>query len=220
MRLPVAAKMALATAGAMPIVPGSPMPPGASPFFTSVIGNEVTTANGHFNAFPFKLETGRPNYKETIWVKLVADIRSRGAQYVILNHPRWPAITNSPLSFWGLNRADGSRTNKSVEFTMDAIELQNSPDTTAYIIIYAGRTSRTGQADKLGRRSLDYLTIQRGIDSQRLVVTNGGYRDSDSIEIWICPQGAKPPQPTPTVQPSEVQPAPERTRPRRPRRGE
>jgi len=98
--------------------------------------------------------------------------------------------------------------------------LQNSPDTTAYIIIYAGRTSRTGQADKLGRRSLDYLTIQRGIDSQRLVVTNGGYRDSDSIEIWICPQGAKPPQPTPTVQPSEVQPAPERTRPRRPRRGE
>jgi len=101
-----------------------------------------------------------------------------------------------------------------------AIELQNSPDTTAYIIIYAGRTSRTGQADKLGRRSLDYLTIQRGIDSQRLVVTNGGYRDSDSIEIWICPQGAKPPQPTPTVQPSEVQPAPERTRPRRPRRGE
>src|SRR6185503_12979235 len=32
-----------------------------------------------------------------------------------------------------------------------AIELQNSPDTTAYIIIYAGRTSRTGQADKLGR---------------------------------------------------------------------
>lgn len=101
-----------------------------------------------------------------------------------------------------------------------AIELQNSPDTTAYVIIYAGRTSRTGQADKLGRRSLDYLTIQRGIDSQRLVVINGGYRDADAFEIWICPPGAKPPQPTPTVQPSEVQPARERTRPRRPRRDE
>ena len=34
MRLPVTAKIALAIAGAMPIVPGSPMPPGASPFFT------------------------------------------------------------------------------------------------------------------------------------------------------------------------------------------
>lgn len=99
-----------------------------------------------------------------------------------------------------------------------AIELQNSPDATAYIIVYAGRTSRTGQADKLGRRSLDYLTTQRGVDAQRIVVVNGGYRDTDFIEIWICPPGAKPPQPTPTVQPGDVQPAQERTRPRKPRR--
>jgi hypothetical protein len=99
---------------------------GVSPYFTSMIGNEVTTANGHFNAFPFKLDSTKPNHNETNWVKLIADIRSKGAQYVILNHPRWPAITNSPFSIWGLNRADGSRTNKTVEFTMDAIELQNS----------------------------------------------------------------------------------------------
>lgn len=99
---------------------------GASPYFTSVIGNEVTTGNGHFNAFPFTVKSKKPDYKETNWVKLVADIRSKGAQYVILNHPRWPAITNSPLSIWGLNRVDGSHTNTSVQFTMDAIELQNS----------------------------------------------------------------------------------------------
>jgi hypothetical protein len=99
-----------------------------------------------------------------------------------------------------------------------AIELQNSPDSTAYIFIYAGRTSRTGQADRLGRRSMDYLVMQRGVDVQRVVITNGGYRDTDFIEIWICPPGATPPQPTPTVQPSDVQPAPDRARPRRPRR--
>ena len=34
MRLPVNAKIAFVIAGAMPTVPGSPMPPGASPFFT------------------------------------------------------------------------------------------------------------------------------------------------------------------------------------------
>ena len=34
MRLPVAAKMALVTAGASAEVPGSPMPPGASALFT------------------------------------------------------------------------------------------------------------------------------------------------------------------------------------------
>lgn len=98
---------------------------GASQYYTSVIGNEVTSGNGHFNAFPFALDAEKPNHKETNWVKLVADIRSKGAQYVILNHPRWPAITNSPFSIWGLNRADGTRTN-AVEFTMDAIELANS----------------------------------------------------------------------------------------------
>jgi hypothetical protein len=98
---------------------------GASQYYTSVIGNEVTSGNGHFNAFPFALDAQKPNHKETNWVKLVADIRSKGAEFVILNHPRWPAITNSPFSIWGLNRADGTRTN-AVEFTMDAIELANS----------------------------------------------------------------------------------------------
>jgi hypothetical protein len=99
-----------------------------------------------------------------------------------------------------------------------AIELQNSPDSTAHIIIYAGRTSRVGQADRLGRRSMDYLTMQRGVDASRIIIVNGGYRESDFIEIWICPPGARAPQPTPTVQPGDVQPAPDRTRPRRPRR--
>src|SRR5205807_6133639 len=99
-----------------------------------------------------------------------------------------------------------------------AVELQNSPDATAYIIIYAGRTSRTGQADMLGRRTIDYLTTARGVDARRIVIINGGYRDTDFIEIWICPPGAKPPQPTPTLQPSDVRPAQERTRPRKPRR--
>ena len=98
-----------------------------------------------------------------------------------------------------------------------AVELQNSPDTTAYVIVYAGRTSRTGQADLLAKRAMDYLTSQRGVDARRLVFINGGYRDEDFIEIWLCPPGAKPPQPTPTVQPGDVQPGTERTRPRKPR---
>jgi hypothetical protein len=99
-----------------------------------------------------------------------------------------------------------------------AIELQGAPDTQAYIMVYAGRTSRAGQADRLGKRALDYLVNQRGVDARRITIINGGYRDTDFIEIWICPPGAKTPQPTPTVQPGDAQPAQERTRPRRPRR--
>jgi hypothetical protein len=99
-----------------------------------------------------------------------------------------------------------------------AIELQGAPDTQAYIMVYAGRTSRAGQGDRLGKRAMDYLVNQRGVDARRITIINGGYRDTDFIEIWICPPGAKTPQPTPTVQPGDAQPAQERTRPRRPRR--
>ena len=75
-----------------------------------------------------------------------------------------------------------------------AIELQNAPDSQAYIIIYAGRTSRAGQADMLTRkRTTDYLVTNRGIDAGRITIVNGGYRDSDFFEIWICPPGAGTP---------------------------
>ncbi len=31
----------------------------------------------------------------------------------------------------------------------------------------------------------------------RVVVVGGGTRDVDTIELWIVPQGAQPPRPTP-----------------------
>lgn len=91
-----------------------------------------------------------------------------------------------------------------------AIELQNTPDATGYLFVYGGKTSRVGQADRLGARALDYLTKTRMLDPQRIVIVNGGYRETDYYEFWIVPQGAEPPQPSPTVQASDVKPAPER----------
>lgn len=87
------------------------------------------------------------------------------------------------------------------------IELQNDPSTTAYIIAYGGRTSRIGQADRLGARARDYLVTQRGIDPARIVVLNGGYKEEDCVELWIVPSGATPPQPSPTVQAGDARPA-------------
>jgi hypothetical protein len=97
-----------------------------------------------------------------------------------------------------------------------AIELQNAPSTQGYIIVYSGRRSRPGQADKLAARAKQYLTKDRGIDSSRLVVINGGYRESDYFELWLVPQGAEPPQATPSLQPGDARPGQE-LRPRRSR---
>lgn len=87
-----------------------------------------------------------------------------------------------------------------------AIELQNDQSTTTYIFAYGGRTSRVGQADRLGDRARDYLVNQRGIDPSRIIVLNGGFREEDCVELWIVPRGATPPQPRPTVQAGDVRP--------------
>lgn len=100
-----------------------------------------------------------------------------------------------------------------------AIELQNAPSSRGYIIAYAGAGSRAGQADKLINRARDYMIKERGIDSSRLTVINGGYRDTDYFELWVVPQGAEAPRATPTIAPGNVQPAPDNVRPRRSRRG-
>jgi hypothetical protein len=79
-----------------------------------------------------------------------------------------------------------------------AIELQNNPGATGYVIAYAGRNSRAGEADRMTKRAADYLTTNRGISRDRLVFVNGGRRESNSFELWIVPQGAEPPHPTPS----------------------
>lgn len=85
-----------------------------------------------------------------------------------------------------------------------AVELQNDPTTRAYIIAYGGRMSPVGQVEKLMTRAKDYIIRQRGIDASRLTIVNGGYREEDSVELWVVPSGAAAPQATPTVQAGEI----------------
>jgi hypothetical protein len=91
-----------------------------------------------------------------------------------------------------------------------AVELQNDPSTRAYIIAYGGRVSPLGQVEVLMSRAREYLVSQRGIDASRLVVMNGGFREEDSVELWIVPSGAKPPVATPTVKAGDLKPTPVR----------
>lgn len=87
-----------------------------------------------------------------------------------------------------------------------AVELQNDPTTTAYIIAYGGRTSPIRQVELLMTRARNYLTNERAIDGSRLVIINGGFREADSVELWLVPRGAAAPRATPTVQAGEVKP--------------
>ncbi len=94
-------------------------------FFTPVVGNEVTTDSGHINAFPLDPAGEIPNGEEGDWVKVVDDMRLKGAKVIILNHPRWPDRETGPFGLFGLNRGSGDRDN-SAPFPFDAMELVNA----------------------------------------------------------------------------------------------
>ena len=87
-----------------------------------------------------------------------------------------------------------------------AVELQHDPTTTGYIIAYGGRTSPIGQVELLMTRARSYLVNERAIDGSRLVIVNGGFRETDTVELWLVPRGAAAPRATPTVQAGEVKP--------------
>lgn len=120
---------------------------GLNEHFTPVVGNEVTTENGHFNAFPLPPGTDVPPYQVKDWVKLVEGIRAKGARVVILNHPRWPSIDSGPFGLYLFDRKTGERHadadgfliagDTAPRFAFDAMELVNSTtlqDTPHYIL--------------------------------------------------------------------------------------
>lgn len=75
--------------------------------YRSIIGNEVTTDIGHFNAFPFAPNAAKPNAKIIDWQELFDEIMAKGAKAIILNHPRWPSRTKGPYGVSNLNTATG-----------------------------------------------------------------------------------------------------------------
>jgi len=90
-----------------------------------------------------------------------------------------------------------------------AVELQNNPESTGYIIFYGGRTFRRrlprfGESAARAARIEKYLITSRGISADRIVMLDGGYRETWQAELWIVPRGAVTPKPTPTLRSQEI----------------
>lgn len=77
-----------------------------------------------------------------------------------------------------------------------AVRLQQEPGTQGYIIVFNGQLKRA-------QRDREYLVNKRGIDSNRLVILEGGTRKNpkeESIDLWLKPTGAQAPEPDPPAQ--------------------
>ncbi len=86
-----------------------------------------------------------------------------------------------------------------------AIYLQQDPKMIGYIIAYAGQRARAGEAKTRAERAMSYLVNVRGIEAERVITIDGGYREESMVELYILPRGVSAPTTTPTVAPSEVQ---------------
>ncbi len=90
--------------------------------------------------------------------------------------------------------------------------VQNGNDKIV-IIGYAGRTSERMFASTSLRRMRDQI-VKSGFPAIRISAFDGGFREQPAFEVWIVPDGAEPPRPTPTIDRKEiVYPPVIRTRP-------
>jgi hypothetical protein len=76
-----------------------------------------------------------------------------------------------------------------------AIALHNQPGSKGYIIVYDVKDTR--KAAERGERAKKYLVKERGFQEARIVVLNGGHRDTRAVELFITPLGALLPKATP-----------------------
>lgn len=94
--------------------------------FTSVIGNEVTTKAGHFNAFPIASGAAVPDFSVTNWAALLPGIRATpGVQVITLNHPRDLHSGFVPLGPANFNAFSGAAL-RGQEFSFDGLEVITS----------------------------------------------------------------------------------------------
>jgi hypothetical protein len=82
-----------------------------------------------------------------------------------------------------------------------ARELRRAPDAQGYIIVYGGRCSADSAALERAERAKEWLINRHDIDASRIVVIDGGYRETLSTEIFVAPVDATLPEMKGSVQP-------------------
>lgn len=85
-----------------------------------------------------------------------------------------------------------------------ALNLRDSSSAVGIIIVYGGQDRRRGEAQAWSSCIRDYLEKRRGLEANRIMMVQGGYRQRLTGELWILPDRTNLPRPTPEIKPSEV----------------
>lgn len=85
-----------------------------------------------------------------------------------------------------------------------AIELSTNTQRRGYIITYAGKKSRRGEAKKMANDARRYLILKRMISPDQIIAVDGGFRETSQYDLFSLSPQEPPPTPTPTVASDEV----------------
>ena len=78
-----------------------------------------------------------------------------------------------------------------------SIQLKQEPTSTIGVfIVYGGHRGRRGEAQAWGRCLKDYMVNRRGVSADRIIVVNGGYLDTPTVEVWLSMRKDYVPRPT------------------------
>src|SRR6185436_9998692 len=77
-----------------------------------------------------------------------------------------------------------------------AAQAKEWPLSMIYLFIHAGQTACVGEARARGLRAKNCL-VDKGLSSERIVVTDAGWRKEVSVEVWIWPPELGKPTITP-----------------------
>jgi hypothetical protein len=85
------------------------------------------------------------------------------------------------------------------------IALMDEKGRQGYIVAYAGKIARAGEAKHRAERYRKYLVNVRRFPPGQLKAIDGGYREKPAIELYVVPVGVCPPIAGPTIDPRDVQ---------------
>lgn len=94
-----------------------------------------------------------------------------------------------------------------VESRLDNLASELSANTRfrGYIIAYAGKKSRRGEAKQMLDIAMKYLINKQMISPDRIVAIDGGYRDTSQYDLFALNKEIPAPTPTPTIPSNRVQ---------------
>jgi hypothetical protein len=171
-----------------------PIPPGEPEFKWSLSAGKIVEGQG--------TSTIIVNTEDLVFVPVVATLQVLGIGDCSTNSTCTTEVINCGLGSEGIKFDEyGALSFEDEKGRLDnfAIQLKNQAGAQGYIIAYAGLGAPLEDIEARLQDLKNHLVYNWGLEDARVVTQNGGKREEPTVELFVVPTGAAPPNPQPTV---------------------